>query len=262
MSSKGTVYIEAIRAVYNAEVCDTDRERAVTVEPGEATTVSFDQFIPTAKVMAEDVNRFEALRFIYRNWERSSPDYFDKDLIAVLIEMYELAELWTGKKYHTCVLRACSFFEEYFIQASNISKDTAFHSAINSAYSNDIISENEMKLYMFVKEVRNDCAHNNWIEIDYSTAVLVFACTTSNFLIGELAHRKLNEYGPALESIVDAEPYHFLRKLEEEFDWKCEESNGDIKWRAPESWDHPEDGKYASYNDAYNDILRSNHGEQ
>ena len=104
------------------------------------------------------------------------------------------------------------FFENYFINNTGINEKSSFSNAINAAASNDIITHDEKRLYHFVREVRNDCAHNNWLEIEYPTAVLVFACTTSNFLLDELMDRKLREYDPTLSTPVEAKPSHFLKK--------------------------------------------------
>ena len=256
MSESGLgLYIKAIDAVYKENVQDEDREKAVVVDPGAAKKLSTDQVIPTAKVTAEEVNRFEALRFIYRNWERNSGDVFDPYLIMLLIESNELFELWTTKSYHSCVIRACSFFENYFVDVTGISERASFSDAINAAASRDIITEDEKLLYHFVREVRNDCAHNNWLQIEYPTAVLVYACTTSNFLLGKLMDRKLREYDPTASTPVEAEPHQFLRKLREEFLWTCTEDSGNISWDAPDTWEHPEEGKYSSYEDAWNSLL-------
>lgn len=256
MSESGLeLYIKAIHAIYNEDVRDEDREKAVIVEPGAATTLSADQVIPTAKVTAEEINRFEALRFIYHNWEQKSGDVFEGYPIALLIESYELLELWTAKSYHSCVIRACSFFESYFIDITGISENASFSDAINAAASRDIITQNEKLLYHFVREVRNDCAHNNWLEIEYPTAVLVYACTTSNYLLGELMNRKLREFDPSSSTPVEAEPHHFLKKLKEDFQWKCIEDSGNISWEAPDKWEHPEDEKFSSYEQAYNSVI-------
>jgi hypothetical protein len=249
------LYIKAIDAIYNEDVRDEDREKAIIVEPGAATTITTEQVIPTAKVMAEKINRFEALRFIYRNWERNSGEVFDPDLIMLLIETNELLELWTAKSYHSCVLRACSFFENYFIDNTGINERSSFSNSINAAASRGIITDDEKRLYHFVREVRNDCAHNNWLQIEYPTAVLVFACTTSNFLVGELIDRKLREYDSTLSTPVEADPHHFLKKLKEDFQWTCTKNSGNISWEAPDNWEHPEDGKYSSYDRAYQSLL-------
>lgn len=256
MSESGLgLYIKAIDAIYNEDVRDEDREKAVIVEPGAATTLATDQVIPTAKVTAEEVNRFEALRFIYRNWERNSGDVFDPYLIMLLIESNELLELWTAKSYHSCVIRASSFFEDYFIDVTEISERASFSDAINAAASRDMITQDEKLLYHFVREVRNDCAHNNWLQIEYPTAVLVYACTTSNFLLGELMDRKLREFDPSLSTPVEAEPHHFLRKLREDFQWTYTENSGNISWEAPDTWEHPEEDKYSSYEQAWGSLL-------
>jgi len=251
MSESGPgLFIQAIDSIYNEEVREEDREMAVSVEPGGSERVRTEQVIPTAKTIAEDVNRYEALRFIYKNWERIAGEAFDPDLAMLLIESNELLTLWTSKDYHSCVIRACSFFEDYFIDTTGISEQSSFSSAINAAASRDIITEDEKRLFHFVREVRNDCGHNAWLQIEYPMEVVVFACTTSNFLVGELMERKLSEYSPDIDTPVEAEPHHFLSKLMEDFQWACTEDNGNISWDAPDNWTHPE-GMDTSYEEAW-----------
>lgn len=241
------LFVRAIHSIYREEVTKEDREKAVLTEPGTVASVEPNQVIPTAKVTAEEVNRYEALRFIYNNWKRIIGEAIDTDFVLLLIEMHELLDLWRSRREHTCIIRAASFFESYFIEKTGISSQSRLGSAIDAAAARDIVTPEEKKLFHFIREVRNECSHNSWLEVEFPRELLVYTCTTSNFLIERLAMRKLDQLGAEMES-MEAKPEHLLAKLEQDFQWECTvDDDGNVDWEAPDSWTHPEDGKVASY---------------
>lgn len=245
-------FIRAIQAIYQEDVTDRDRKQAIDIKPGETKSLSKDRAIPTAKVIAEDESRYEALKFIYKNWERAAGNQFDPQLAMLLIEMNELLTLWRSRQEHTCIIRACSFFESYFVVVSDIDPTTRFGPAIDAAAARDIIDQNERKLYHFIREVRNECGHNAWLQVDFPRELLIYSCTTSNFLIQELADRKLVELGSEPFD-GDAKPKHFLDKLERDFQWSYKEEDGAIKWTPPDTWSHPE-RSITSYEDYWDQL--------
>jgi hypothetical protein len=251
MSGHSGDFVRAIQAIYEEEVTAEDRSKAVDVSIGETATLSPEQLVPTAKVLGED-HRFEALKFIYKNWERVEGELFDETVPMLLIEMYELHRLWRSREEHTCIMRACSFFQSYLYKQVDVSPETGLAGIIDSAASNDVITTDEQKLYHFVREVRNECGHNAWLDLDYPREHLVFACTTSNFLLQELADRKLTEMG-AESMDGEAEAAHFVRKAEEDFQWTCTHEDGDINWEAPDSWEHP-DREFSTYDDYWESL--------
>lgn len=252
MASAEPIFIRAIEAIYDEEVTEEDRENAVNVSNGETARISRDQMIPTIKVIAEDHHRYEALRIIYKNWEHAAGDEFDPKMPMLLIEMRELHLLWVSRQEHTCVMRACSFFESHLSDIVDVHPSTNFGSLIDAASSRDIITTDEQKLFHFVREVRNECGHNSWLDLGYPRELLIFACTTSNFLIGELADRRLAEMGVELTDF-ETEPRHFLRKLENDFQWTCTEEDGQIEWEHPESWTHP-NREFSTYEDYWDSL--------
>lgn len=252
MSGDASIFIKAISAIYDDEVTETDYKNAVDVSSGETASVHPDCVIATAKVVAEESHRYESLRFIYKNWERLGGGIFEAWLPMVLIEWHELKLLWQRREVHTCVIRACSFLQSYFSNTLDVSDETDFGPLIDSAASRDAISQDERKLYHFVREVRNECGHNAWLDLDYPQELLNFACMASIFLIQELSERVLADLGgTSSESAADAD--YFLQKAKRDFQWSCVVEDGAVKWTPPETWTHP--GRaYSTYEDIWAEL--------
>jgi hypothetical protein len=248
-----TRFLGAIEEVYTGEITERDRERAVRVEAGGTSTVSSHQIIPTAKVTAAEHGRHEALEFIYKNWSHVGGPLFDAKVPLVLIEMYEIMELRDTKQFHTGVIRACSFFESFFAETLDVSSNATLGSLIDAAAAREVISQDERKLYHFVREVRNECGHNTWLDLDHSVELLSFSDMVAVHLIQELAdyiftalEDQIAEKIGNRESNYDADDV--VEMIEAKFQWTCTVESGDVTWEWPESWNHP-DREYTSYED-------------
>lgn len=232
----------AIDAIYSEDVTDEDREQISDINLEEPGTIPLDRAIAAIKVVAEDFSRIQALRLAYQNLRHFEPTIDDK-IFLLYIEYREYANLWESGEARTAIMRAASFFETFLIEECNLSQDTKLYWAIRSASDEGFLTFEEEKALQFLREVRNDCGHNAWLQTEYHQEIIMNAAFTAIVVTNSIRARIMNERLAEIgESRVDRDSSNLssiVQSIENRYNWEWEEDNR--RYEPNSQWSPPED---------------------
>jgi hypothetical protein len=238
-----TTLFRAIISIYFEEVTDEDREAIAGIDLEEPGEIPLELAVPAIKVAAEDVSRLQALRLAYQNLQHVHTTIED-DIILLLIESLEYNELWRSGQYRSGIMRAASFYESFLIDQCDLDPSISLYGAIKSAADANLLSEQEERALQFLREVRNDCGHNAWLQNEYHQEIIMMACfaalTVTNSIRGGIVDEQLAEIEEStMERSSSSNLTTVVQNIESRYNWVWDENQR--RYQPVTHWSPPED---------------------
>ena len=154
----------------------------------------------------------------------------------------ELAELRLTGREHSGIIRVCSFFQPHFMieinnnsTTSDIDEDENLGNVIKAARKRNIITKEQEYLYHFIREARNECAHNAWVTSDIPTGMLHTTGQCGEYLLVKLINSK---HGVSSgDWFMGASASELLRIIKEEWGWTLDPSDGHVNWTPSDEYE-------------------------
>jgi hypothetical protein len=218
-------FVQALKWVYYGKPTPDDYQKAVQVDsPGEFKYVEKDQFLPSLLVMTEEQGRYNALQVLYWNFKRTR-EVYDEHVFPLAVEAFEIEDLMDSELYITAILRSSAFLDAHFGEVNQRWKSD-FVDRIDQACTEDTITEGERRLLHFVRKVRNDVAHNGWLDLEYPFDSAKYAALMALYIVGNLHVRSLEQYhSVSNDPAADTSPEKYLDELEEDYGWVFNEES-------------------------------------
>lgn len=145
--------------------------------------------------------------------------YFGTDIrpkIITMVEICELNRLLETNQFMGVNIHLCSFLENYLEDEANTEASSLYYQ-IRTARDEDVLTEEQEQLAQFIREVRNDAAHNFWLETEWSFVIHEFAAIAGITLLDDM----LEEMGVS-SMPVDPELSlnNAIRVIEAEFEFE------------------------------------------
>ena len=264
--------------LYQEPVTDEDLNAATRIDgPDDFDVIEYENMIPSVKAMNLDHGRYMALKFLW--WRlKEENGYYDPWHFQFLVEaleheilesagvsypeklnshfksdpkfMSEVGEVprlgYSTNQY--AVLRACAFVEHYLRDIVDVERHLrnydddkiTFARLINWATTEDRLRGDTRMLLHFVREVRNNAAHNMWLERNYSLDILTHARECAVYVINDILRELSNEGGQLEEELPTGDrSQELIRHIESEFLWWFDESKH--KWSTEFQTDEPDE---------------------
>lgn len=259
--------VSALPELYLKPVNPSDFETAADVsDPDEFHKVTFENLIPSVKVMKAKHSRYLALKFLW--WKfKSESNYYDpwfyrfniealemhvlgevaetlpKRLEKLSDEIPEFIDLIEGiprldyayNQY--AILRGCAAIEQFLVDVVNTERyrergkngeleDIKFSKVINWAVEDSALAPIERETLHFVREVRNQTSHNMWLDKNYSLDVLILARKCAEKLIHVIMQRLSQKH----EVVFDDVLADHLEEQKAELERLHERIEGELGW--------------------------------
>ncbi|ELZ45638.1 hypothetical protein C464_11990 [Halorubrum coriense DSM 10284] len=103
--------------------------------------------------------------------------YFGTDKrhqIITMVEICEMDRLVSNNQFIQANIHLCSYLGQY-LKEQNDEQDSNLYYRIQTARDEEVFSEQQERLAQFLRDVRNDAAHNFWLETEWSFVIHEFA---------------------------------------------------------------------------------------
>ena len=152
-----------------------DAERQFDVDRGEAIVASgsFSEIFEQMRYELRTKGLEFALVWVVGNMFQ----YFGTDKrhqIITMVEICEVDRLVGNNQFIQANIHFCSYLDQY-LKEQNDKQDSNLYYRIQTARDEGVFSEQQERLAQFIRDARNDAAHNFWLETEWSFVIHEFA---------------------------------------------------------------------------------------
>lgn len=213
----------ALRRLYEGQgVTNFDRERYT--HPSHDITDP-KTFISSIAANEEVEGLGSTLPYIYEKFVELGEDETTANLQIILHELLRMSSLNLDRPM---VLLGSSGIEEALLVMSGINPDNTqsnLGSAINRAYSKDLVSKELGYACSIVREVRNELGHTSWPSANIKPGEITLTSSLVILILSELLDTPIVEQGE-FETLID--------EFRTVYNWTIEYENGNFKVEIPQ----------------------------
>lgn len=171
---------------YHSEDDLQDAESQFDVGRGEATVASgsFSEMFEQMRYELRTKGHQFVLVWVVGNMFQ----YFGTDKrhkIITMVEICEVDRLVSDNQFMEANIHLCSFLENY-LKERNDEQDSNLYYRIQTARDEGVFTKPQEKLAQFIRDVRNDAAHNFWLETEWSFVIHEFAGIVGVTLLNQI----------------------------------------------------------------------------
>jgi hypothetical protein len=145
--------------------------------------------------------------------------YDKRHRILTMVEICEVDRLVAKNQFMEANIRLCSYLDN-LLKERNQKQDGSLYWRIQTAQDEGFFSDEQERLAQFIRDVRNDAAHNFWLETEWSFVIHEFAGIAGITLLHDL----LIDMGVSSWSVKpDLEIGNTFRVIEDEFGFEWDE---------------------------------------